>query len=674
MSRTVLGIGLLLSLAATPLVPVTISAGAPQARSGSQPAAATWPPVNPAELAMTESKVERGADAEVLLRDVRILDSTDQNGQPFTAHRYYLREKIFTDRGREERSTIRIPYGAGLVISGIGGRTIRSDGTIAVLKPADVFDRTLAQVGGFSVRQKTFVLPGVERGSIIEYQYTEAHRGVETNLPLLFQQEIPVERAVFHIRPLAVPGVVSGMKAQWYHATPAAFTRDADGYMTTSQTNLPAFHAEPYMPPAFELQPWLLIFYVTAREANVPRDPSEYWPKMAAAIYAPFKVAMAKISGDVAKAAAPIKAAKDLDAQIAAAFDIVRTVQPVATAPPALQAKYKPTQTYEDALKRGVGDPSDIRMLFAALMTSAGLDVRPAYAADRTVMFLKPESANVAFVSSPVLVVRSQDKSRFVDPGNRFAPAGELHWNQEDEPILVGGESDGGLVHVPLLGAAESGKTRKAQLRLSADGAIDGDLSGAFIGHLSMMSKQEQDSLTPADREKGLKESFTAQMPGVEVTGLTISGLDGPKEPYAYALHLHMAAYAQRTGSRIFVKPAVFQYGDPAQFTAATRTHPIYFPFPYSEHDTVTVAAPEGYEFDDASVPAPSKLADHFSYETTVTLSSNRREATFTRALVICGDKQIVYAPDEYAGIKKFFDAVTAGDGFALTLRKPAGQ
>src|SRR5207248_3947480 len=107
---------------------------------------------------------------EALLWDVQVLDGRDDRGY-YTRYVYNVRIKIFTDRGREQRSTVAIPFGGDTSVGGIMGRTIRADGSIQELKAADVFDRALATVGSFSLRAKTFVLPGAEQGSIIEYKY-----------------------------------------------------------------------------------------------------------------------------------------------------------------------------------------------------------------------------------------------------------------------------------------------------------------------------------------------------------------------------------------------------------------------------------------------------------------------------------------------------------------------
>jgi hypothetical protein len=655
----------------------TVAALGPLAAQSSKPQTPAAPPlfgpVDPAELAMTDSRVEKGADAEALLWDTRVTDGVDMRGV-FTEYRYLIRIKIFTDRGRDQYATVSVPVNGRIEVSGIAGRTVRPDGTIVELKAADIFERTIAKLGTFSLRVKTFVMPAVEKGSVIEYRYTEHRLGtLSENLQLFFQRTLPVQRAVYHIKPLSVPGRISGMKAQWYHATPEQFTREPDGAMMTSQSGLPAFHPEPMMPPAAELQPWLFVFYVTPQDIAQSRDASVYWTTVGKAMSENFKAATAKIvTIEVTKAAEPVRAAAGLEAKIAAALAVTRTVTPLDAAPAELQKKFKFDQTVSDTLKRGVGGESHVRMLFAALALAGGLEVQGALAANRENLFMDPESANVAFLPEPLLVVRLAGDTRFVDPTNRYSMTGSVHWQQENEPALVGADANPGLVPVPLSPAQASVKTRSATLRLLEDGTVEGDLTGEFSGHFSVGSKESYAQGTPAEWEKGFKESFTEHMTGVELTALKFLGLESPTASFGYSLHLRMSGYAQKTGTRLFVRPAVFEYGEPPMFAAATRVNPIYFPFPWTERDTVTLTLPAGYEFEDAAPPPPATFGGHGAYEYAFTVSPDRHQVVLKRTLVFCNTRQILFGVDEYPNIKKFFDLVGQNDAFALSVRRAA--
>src|SRR5262245_17262512 len=65
-----------------------------------------WRPVDPAELALKTSVVEKDADAEALFWEVRV-DDGEVNELIFSN---YVRVKVFTERGKQSQSQIDLTY------------------------------------------------------------------------------------------------------------------------------------------------------------------------------------------------------------------------------------------------------------------------------------------------------------------------------------------------------------------------------------------------------------------------------------------------------------------------------------------------------------------------------------------------------------------------------------
>jgi hypothetical protein len=81
-----------------------------------------------------------------------------------------VRIKIFTESGRSH-ADVEIPYIVkSTSIEDIRGRTVRPDGAVIPFSGA-VFDKVIAKYKKFRYDAKTFTLPGVEVGSVIEYAY-----------------------------------------------------------------------------------------------------------------------------------------------------------------------------------------------------------------------------------------------------------------------------------------------------------------------------------------------------------------------------------------------------------------------------------------------------------------------------------------------------------------------
>src|SRR5262245_61756896 len=131
-----------------------------------------WRPIDKADLSSMTPVVEKDADAEVIFCEARVADEIQEGidtAYPRTVINHYLRIKIFNDRGKDSQSKVDIPYENDVEIKELAARTIKVDGSIVELEKKDIFDRTIVKKGGLKVKAKSFAMPSVEPGAIIEY-------------------------------------------------------------------------------------------------------------------------------------------------------------------------------------------------------------------------------------------------------------------------------------------------------------------------------------------------------------------------------------------------------------------------------------------------------------------------------------------------------------------------
>ncbi|HXZ18849.1 MAG TPA: DUF3857 domain-containing protein, partial [Candidatus Acidoferrales bacterium] len=127
-------------------------------------AADDWLPITPEELSMTSEPKAPGAPAIYLYRQV---DRNDQTN----FEENYVRIKILTEEGRKQGDVEILYFAHEVGIHNIRARTIHPDGTI-INFTGKVYDKTVVKAGNLKYAAKTFTLPDVQVGSIIEYRYT----------------------------------------------------------------------------------------------------------------------------------------------------------------------------------------------------------------------------------------------------------------------------------------------------------------------------------------------------------------------------------------------------------------------------------------------------------------------------------------------------------------------
>jgi hypothetical protein len=638
-----------------------------------------WKPVDPAEIALAAPTVEKDADAEVLFWEVKVADEAD-GGEPRTVLKHYVRIKIFNERGRESQSKVDIYApklgGREVKINDIAGRTIKPDGTVVELKKEDIFERTVAKTGGLKVKAKSFALPGVEPGSVIEYRWREVRGDSLSQYDRLeFARDIPVVQVKYYIKPISIPGFPYGMRAQSFNGQNTPFQKEKDGYYSTTMSRIPAFREEPHMPPEYAVRPWMLVFYTEDHKLDAAR----FWKEYGKRVYESARSEM-KVGDEVKRKAAELAGdAQEPEQKIARFFDFCRTqIKNVYDDSNGMTAeqreKVKENKSPADTLKRGIGTGRDINMLFAALASAAGFEARLANLSDRGDTFFDPNFPDDYFIRTYDIAVKLDGQWRFYDPASVYVPFGMLRWQEEGQQALLSDPKEPTFVTTQLSGPEKSLEKRTGKFKLSEDGTLEGDVRIEYTGHLAAALKEYNDDDSPAEREETLRNKFKERLGEVELTEVKVENATDPAKPFAYSFRVRVPGYAQRTGKRLFFQPAFFQKGQGAIFPTAGRRHAVYFHYAWSEEDNVEFELPEGFALDNAEAPAPLSADTLSKYEPSAGVTQDGRTLIYKRKFYFGrgGGTPMLYPVTAYPALKQYFDVVSKQDGHTIALKQGA--
>lgn len=627
-----------------------------------------WRPIDPGHLAMKGPVVEKDADAEALFWEVRINDAAED-----LVFSHYIRIKVFTERGKESQSKIDITFSGQNKIVDIAGRTIKPDGSIVELKKDAIFERTIVKVGGFKFKAKTFAMPSVEPGVIIEYRWKEVRPyQLANNVRLQFQRDIPVQYVKYYLKPVQMDiGYSSlGMAYKTFNGEASPPVKEKDGFYTTSMTNVPALHEEPRMPPENQVKTWMLLYY----SRDKPLPPQEYWPKLGRDLYEAVRPSM-KVNDDVKKAAATaIGDATTPEQKLQRLHDFCRTkIKNTSSVTSELTAaereKLKKNESPADTLKRGMGNGGDIDQLFGALATAAGFEVRAAALSDRSDIFFDKNFTNSYFLRAIDVAVKVGSEWRFFEPGTPYIPFGMIRWQQEAIAALILDPKESAFVQTPVTPPEKTLQKRTGTLTLSEDGTLEGDVRIEYTGHLAVEKKEQNEDDSPAQREETLRDMIKRRMSTAELSNIKIESVADSDKPFVYAFHVRVPGYAQRTGKRLFLQPAFFQKGIGAMFPANTRKLAIYFHYPFKEEDNITIELPPGFALDNADKPQPVKAADVADYNVWMGVTAKGDALQYKRTFRF---NALVFPASSYTPLKQVFDLIHEGDNHTITLKQGA--
>ena len=632
-----------------------------------------WRPIDPADLALKAPIVEKDADAEAIFWEVRVLGE-DTGSAYRKVLNHYIRIKIFTERGRESQSRIDIPYFNGVSIKDVAARTIKPDGSVIEIKKEDVLERTIVKTGGLKLKAKSFAMPGVEPGVIIEYRWKEVWDSLYIYDRFELQRDIPVQTVRYFIKPAHVESFKSvGMNARTFHGDTTPFVKMKDGFYMTSMTNVPAFHEEARMPPEDEVRTWMLVWYTD--EGNLP--PEKYWPQYGREKYNDYKADL-KVNDDVRNTSAQtVGDATTPEQKLERLYVFCQTKiknvnSDMSGLTPDERAKLKDNKTPSDTLKRSMGTGWDVDILFTALAMAAGFDARVVRIADRSRTFFNPNFPNAYFLRSYDIAVRVGDQWRFFDPGTSYIAFGMLRWQEEGQKALLLDPKEPIWVDTPNSSPQKTKQKRTAKLRLDEDGTLEGDVRIEYTGHFAVQKKTENDQDSPDKREENLRDEIKAQMSTAEVSHIRIENVTEPFKPVVCSYHVKVTGYASKTGKRLFLQPAFFEHGIGPLFDSSGRRYPIYFHYPWSEEDQVQIDLPQGYALDNPDAPTPFRAPPISEYIPSASVTKDGKTLIYKRNFFFGGEGSLIFPVTSYNQLKNYFDNLHKQDNHTITLKQSA--
>lgn len=646
------------------LVAVCFALGAfGPARAGDE-----WRAIDPAELSSKTPVVEPDADAEALFWEVRVDDSSPEE----LVLRNYLRIKVFTARGSESQSKVDLTYLGSTRIKDVAARVIKADGSIIELKKSEIFDRTIVKTSGVKYKAKSFALPGVEPGSIIEYRWQEAvPNGSANRLRLLFQREIPVQQVTYYLKPY------TGMRYNTFHMEEARFVKDKDSFFKITKTNMPAYREEPRMPPEDEVRAWVFLYY----SEDPKLDPEKYWKEFGKKYYELVKDEI-KVNDEVKTAAAGIIAsATTPQEKLERIYDFCRTKiknvsDDASTLTDEEKKKGKNNKSASDTLKHGMGTGGDIDMLFAALARAAGFDARPAVSGNRDDFFFSASVANGYLLGSSFVAVRVGEGWQFFSPSEMYTSFGMLGWPEEGQDTLITDSKDPVWVRTPMSPPEKSLEKRTGSLRLLEDGTLEGDVRIEYTGHLAFDKKEWNDDDSQTQREETLRNALKSRMSTAEVSEIKIENVTDPQKPFVYAYHIRVPGYAQRTGKRLFLQPGFFEKGTGSPFSANDRRNEVYFHYAWAEQDHITIELPAGFALDNPDAPAaitPELTQKMCAQNIKIAVTKDGHTLIYDRDFYFGGaggGGLLLFDRPIYPSLKRLFDMIDRLNNHTITLKQ----
>jgi len=619
-------------------------------------------PVSPDELKMTSEPQAPGAPAIILHRQV------DRDDDVHTPHEInYFRIKILTEEGRKY-GDVEIPFVKGVQdVTGIRARTIRPDGSIVEFA-GQAFEKELVKGRAVRYLAKTFALPDVQVGSIIEYFYrVDLQENYVFDSHWILSSELFTKRAQFSLIPCKGNYKTLSLRWAWHALPPGAEPKQgSDRIIRMEADNIPAFQTEEYMPPPNELKSRVDFIYETG---VVEKEQANYWKAVGKKRNEALESFVGKRKA-MEQAVAQIVSPNDSrDMQLRKIYDRVQQIRNTSyelrkTEQEQKREKEKSEENVEDVWKRGYGNGVQLTWLFLGLARAAGFEAYGCWVSGRREYFFNPATMQSAKLDSNVVLVKLNGKDLYFDPGGAFTPFGLLAWSETGVPGLRLDKDGGTWIQTTLPQASESRIERVGKLKLSEMGDLEGKLTVTYSGLEAMYHRLDERHADEVARKKYLEERVTSQI-GVSAEAELTNKPDwtSSETPLVAEFNLKIPGWVSNAGKRVVIPAAIFTAGEKRTFEHANRVYPIYFEYPHEKADDVTIELPPGWQV--SSVPPPQDLNGKVVVYS-LKVEQSPGTVRLTRNLTI---DVLLLEQKYYGALRNFFQAVRTGDAVQVVLQ-----
>src|SRR5579864_89273 len=595
-------------------------------------------------------------------------DINDPNNSRFVYHRVkVLNEKALQPTGPAD---VEILVPPDCSVSDLKARTLHPDGSIVEFtgKP---FQKVVVKGLGFKFVAKTFTFPEATVGSILEYKYV-----LNTPANTIFLiSEWDIQHDLFTVQEsLTMKPYLQGLQGfmRGYQVSAVStnlpkdvkFERKAGGWELHAR-NLQAFPKEPYMPPENFYKPQVRFFYINYQ----PDSDDRYWHDLGKALYdeserfigsrGEVKQAALEAVGGEATPEGKLRKLYTRAQQIRnLTFERERTEQELK------KEELKPNENAADVVIHGYGSHNEISRLFVAMAHAAGFDATLLEASNRKQGFFTKSLLSRSQVESEIVAVNLNGRAIYLDPGTKFCPFGLLPWQQTSTQALKLDKKGSELVLVPSATQDKAMMQRVANVNLSDDGTLKGEVAIQYTGSEALERRLDALKTDEAGAKKMLEDELKQSLPPGAVVKLSqAQGWEGRDEPLSATFSVDVPSYASLAGKRLLVPAFLFQTRQISTFKQSERRFPVYFPFAFAELDKVAINIPGGYTAE--SVPEQQEAGlPYAKYQIRSQIKAS--QLITERNLLLNG---VFFPLERYPELRGFFSKVQVGDELQAVMQ-----
>ena len=607
--------------------------------------------------------------AAVVLGDFGTLEFFFLNGAGYRFKRH-KRIKILTRSGFEQ-GDISIPYysyQSSEKIKSLKIKVFAPDGSSTTVDKKDIYTE---EVNAYWSR-KRFTCPNLQVGSVIDYEYSTESNSIFELPEWYFQSDVPVRWSEIN---LEIPKwydyvfISQGTTLDIIDRTTGTTNLVAGGKSFTTEVsyirmvlkNAPALKKEPFITTMDDYYTRVRFQLASIRYPDEPyKDILGTWNQLAKELSESDKFGLQFTKKrfydkalEAALAAVPKEGSEE--EKLEGLYNFLLTN----IEPNDIRSIYVKTRL-NDCFEKKSARAGEMNLLLIALLREWGLEADPVLISTRPngkPMPLYPLASQFDHVMALVKV--GSDRI-IVDATNPHRPPGYAAarcLNGKGWAMMKGNPQ---WIDIP---APFSKSTYFLQVGLTPNGDMEGTFTMSLDGYAAIGNR---DQLAGDPSGQYLQKKLGTTIPDTRLDSLRFENLNDLSKPLKAKAKCLFPSTATIAGDFIYLSPFFLSRFQKNPFKLQDRLYPVDIPYPLKEQIIINLDVPEGYAVEDVPEPVRLSLPERgasFSYQ----INDKGTSLQLISRLTI---RQLVYQPEEYAGLRNFFSLMEQKFGEQIVFKK----
>jgi hypothetical protein len=535
------------------------------------------------------------------------------------------------------------------------------DGDIAKdkLKSDGVFDEEANKYW----RYKTFTMPNVQVGSVIEFTYEILSPFIQID-EIDIQSSIPIK--VFDLK-IATPeyfvyNKLLNPRAAYIPkldvsaknvSSPFAYSVDI---ISAELTDVPALKDEPFVSNIDNYRSKLIM---ELSMTKMPRSNLEYystsWDKVTERIY------KSPDFGDQLDKSSYYE--DDLNAILSGVTDPIEKSFLIFNY---VKSKINWNDFYgytsengaRKAYKDGVGNVADINLMLISMLRYAGLRANPVLVSTKNNGIpLFPTRQGFNYV---ICMIENEDFNVLLDATDEFStfnilPTRVLNWQGR---II---RENGSSAWINLYPSTLSTDVTSLNVKINPDLTIEGKVRQQKTDYVAMNFRNRYSNLSKDE----LVKSIESNKGELEVIDIEVENEKDCNQPYKMTYDYNLANGIEDIGGNLYFSPMLFFASEENPFKQETRNFPIDLTYPFTDKYMINIMLPEGYAVE--SLPQNEKIQFNDAGDFTYLVQQN---GSFLQLTVSLNMKTSLILAQDYEVFKGFYSRVIEKQSEKIVLKK----